>query len=84
MIRGDYITTGRLPAPANHPTHCTSCGAPVDLAADICPYCQTPYPMAQERRRRIDQLERRIETLKAQAAQSEQNSILLRHLFALD
>lgn len=25
-------------------THCPSCGAPVDLTARSCPYCDTPYP----------------------------------------
>jgi hypothetical protein len=25
-------------------TNCQNCGAPVDLTADKCPYCDTPYP----------------------------------------
>lgn len=25
-------------------THCQSCGAPVDLHAEKCAYCDTPYP----------------------------------------
>jgi len=25
-------------------THCQSCGAPVDLHAEKCAYCGTPYP----------------------------------------
>ena len=25
-------------------THCQSCGAPIDLNEEKCPYCDTPYP----------------------------------------
>lgn len=32
-------------------THCKSCGAPVDLNADKCPYCDTPYEFIRGRRR---------------------------------
>lgn len=28
-------------------TNCKNCGAPVDLAANKCPYCETPYHNAQ-------------------------------------
>lgn len=34
-------------------THCKSCGAPVDLNADKCPYCDTPYGFRRERRAEI-------------------------------
>ena len=79
-IRGDYIRAGKVPDLPKHPSHCTSCGAPADLALDYCPYCNVPYPAAWERSQRIKQLEMQLEGVKAQLAQREQNTLLLQSL----
>ena len=28
-------------------TNCPTCGAPVELKASKCPYCETPYPRSE-------------------------------------
>lgn len=36
-------------------TNCPNCGAPVELKASKCPYCETPYPQSEREGVRITQ-----------------------------
>lgn len=35
-------------------THCESCGVPVDIRAEKCQYCDTPYEFIRGRRRNAE------------------------------
>ena len=64
---GDIVTVERYfiggdPKPtidiSNEPvrsfqTHCPCCGAPVDLDADKCPYCDVPYEFRRGKRAEV-------------------------------
>lgn len=59
--------------------NCKNCGAPHDINQTSCPYCGTPYSHA-EGIVRMEQLHTRLQELRLEAAQTEQNAAIINAL----
>ena len=54
--------------------NCKNCGAPLDLEHAYCPHCGTPNPEAQEHLKKLQKLDKEVESAKKEVAEEVRKS----------